>query len=138
VGDGVSIEPDGLHNFSTKVENDTAKTLEPGYTRSSLELSSGVQFGKDNPGGGIHAAKQRYAESLKASTANVEEYVAAAKVLAAAAAKVAKAFEETDTMSADQINRINSALWDAAEEARQRQAAAGGHPTTRGGGQRAI
>ena len=142
MGDGVRVETDGLHNFSNQVQNDTAVTLESGYNRASVDLQAGVTFGYASASGGVHAAKERYTQSLQASTQNIVEYMEAARILADAAAKVAQAFTASDTRSGDRTKEVHDALTTAVTESQQRRAqaaaAAGGHPTTRGGGVRAI
>jgi hypothetical protein len=139
VTDGVRVETDGLNRFSGKVQDDTAKTLEAGYSRASVDLSTGVQFGANNVSGSVHAAKERYVQSLESSTQNVVEYLEAAKVLAAAATKVAAAFSSTDHRSGERLTEVHEALTTAVTESQQRRArVADGHPTTRGGGVRAV
>jgi hypothetical protein len=138
VADGVRVETDGLNKFSDQVQNDTNRTLESGYSSASVDLSSGVQFGANSASGGVHAAKERYAQSLRASTANVVAYMDAARILADAATKVAAAFAATDGRAADRTDEVQRALNAAVLEAQQRRAQADGHPTTRGGGVHAV
>ena len=137
MADGVRVETDGLNKFSDQVQDDTSRTLESGYSRASVDLSTGVTFGADNAGGGVHAAKERYVQSLRASTQNVVEYMEAARILAAAATKVAAAFDASDSRSADRTTEVHDALTTAIQESQARRAKADGHPTTRGGGVRA-
>jgi hypothetical protein len=134
VGDEIRVETDGLTKFSEKVQGDVARTIEPGYSDARVDLAAGVRFGANNASGGVHAAKQRYADSLAASTANIVEYMAAARVLADAAAKVAASFDATDTRSADRVAEVRGALATALTDARMRREAADGHPSTRHGG----
>jgi hypothetical protein len=138
VADGVKVETDGLNKFSDQVQDDTSRTLESGYSNAKVDLSSGVQFGAKSASGGVHAAKQRYAQSLKASTDNVAAYLDAARILADAAAKVATAFAATDGRAAGRTDEVQRALNQAVQESQQRRAQADGHPTTRGTGVRAI
>ena len=135
MGDGVRVETDGLNKFSNQVQNDTTATLESGYSRASVDLSSGVEFGAANASGGVHAAKERYAKSLQASTENVVAYMDAARVLAAAASKVAAALDATDGRAAQRASEVRGILADAVRESQQSRAKADGHPTTRGGAQ---
>ncbi|GAA2658025.1 hypothetical protein [Paractinoplanes durhamensis] len=126
VADGVRVETDGLHKFSDQVQNDTTSTLENGYSRASVDLSTGVEFGASNASGAVHAAKQRYVQSLQESTANVVAYLEAARVLATAAGKVAKALDDTDGRAARRASEVRALLDQAVVEVRQRQADAGG------------
>lgn len=139
VADGVRVETDGLTKFSDQVQNDTTQTLEQGYSRASVDLSSGVEFGATNTSGGVHAAKTRYADSLKASTENVVAYLDAARVLAAAAGKVAAALDASDGRAVRQASEVRGLLDQAVQESQQRRAEVDGHPTTRRtGGAEAI
>lgn len=138
MADGVRVETEGLDNFANRVQDDTTRTLESGYSRASVDLSGGVRFGAGNAGGGVHAAKARYAQSLQASTANIVAYMDAARILASAAAKVAVAFDSTDGTAAQRNAQVHDALTTAVAEAQQRRVEADGHPTTRGGGARAV
>lgn len=139
MADGVRVETDGLTKFSDQVQNDTTQTLEQGYSRASVDLSSGVEFGATSASGGVHAAKERYAQSLQASTANVVAYLDAARVLAAAASKVAAALDASDGRAARRASEVRGLLAAAVEESQQRRAEVDGHPTTRrAGGARAI
>lgn len=135
MADEIRVETDGLNKFSEKVQGDIARTIEPGYSDAKVSLASGVGFGATSASGGVHAAKARYAESLRASTANIVEYMAAARVLADAAVKVAASFDAADSSSAVQVAEVKHALQAALTEARQRREAADGHPTTRRAGE---
>jgi hypothetical protein len=135
----VRVETDGLNKFSSQVQNDTSQTLESGYSRASVDLSSGVEFGANSASGGVHAAKERYVQSLQASTANVVAYMEAARVLADAAGKVAAAMDATDGRAARRASEVRGLLAEAVTESQQRRAELDGHPTTRrGGGAQAI
>jgi hypothetical protein len=134
VADGVRVETDGLNKFNNQVQDDTTKTLGTGYSRASVDLSSGVEFGASNAGGGVHAAKERYVLSLQASTDNVVAYMDAARLLAAAAGKVAKALDATDGRAGQRASDVHNLLAEAALEAQQRRAEVDGHPTTRRAG----
>ncbi|MEU4237989.1 hypothetical protein [Actinoplanes sp. NPDC026619] len=131
MADGVRVETDGLNKFSDQVQSDTTGTLGSGYSRASVDLSAGVAFGASNASGAVHAAKERYRESLRASTENVVAYLDAAHVLAAAAAKVAKAMDDTDGGAAQRASEIYNLLATAVDESKQRRAELDGHPTTR-------
>ncbi|MBL7254922.1 hypothetical protein [Paractinoplanes lichenicola] len=124
MSDGIRVETDGLNKFSDQVQDDTSRTLEPGYSDARVSFGTGVRFGTNNASGSVHAAKARYAASVEASTANIEEYMAAARVLADAAAKVAEALDATDMRAADRTDWINGALVTAATEAQARRQAA--------------
>jgi hypothetical protein len=139
VAEGVRVETDGLNKFSNQVQNDTASTLESGYSRASVDLSSGVEFGATSASGGVHAAKERYVQSLQASTTNVVAYMDAAQVLAAAAGKVAAALDATDGRAAERATQVRNLMAEAVLESQQRRAEVDGHPSTRrAGGVQAV
>jgi hypothetical protein len=140
VGDsGINVETGGLNKFATDVRADMDYVSEPAVGRAKLPLDS-VPFGAQNASGGVHAAKERYAKSLSASTANLANYLTAARLLAAAAEKVAADFDAVDARSADGTKRVEHALWTAAEEARAARLAADqvDGPPRHGGGAVAI
>jgi hypothetical protein len=124
VGDpGINVETGGLAKFATDVRADVDNVTEPAVGRATLPLDR-VPFGAQNASGGVHAAKQRYAQSLTASTQNLSNFLAAARLLAAAAEQVSAEFEATDAGSADGVKRVERALWTAAEDARRARLAA--------------
>jgi hypothetical protein len=138
VGDpGINVETGGLAKFATDVRADIDNVTEPAVGRATLPLDS-VPFGAQNAGGGVHAAKQRYARSLSATTGNLSNYLAAARLLAAAAEKVAAEFDAGDARSAEGVKRVEQALWTAAEEARLAQLAADRAANPRGAGGQAV
>ena len=114
---GIDVETGGLTKFATDVRADIDHITEPAVGRATRPLDR-VPFGAQNAGGGVHAAKQRYAQSLAASTRNLENYLAAARLLAAAAERVAAEFDAVDARSAEGVKRVEQALFAAAEEAR--------------------
>jgi hypothetical protein len=133
VADGVHVDTDGLNKFSDQVQNDTTSTLESGYSRASVDLSLGGGFGANNASGSVWAAKERYRLSLKESTANIERYVEAAKILADTASKVAKSMDDSDGRAASRAAEMRYLLQEAVTESQKRMAASAmdGHPTTR-------
>ncbi|WP_250003048.1 hypothetical protein [Actinoplanes sp. M2I2] len=124
MSDGIRVDTDGLNTFSEAVRDDTSRTLGSGYADARVTLGTGVRFGVNNASGSVHAAKARYAASVEASTANVEEYLAAARVLADAATKVAAALDASDNRSAERTDWVTGALAAAAREAQERRLAA--------------
>ena len=137
---GINVETGGLNKFATDVHVDTDSVLAPATVRAQVQLSDGVRFGVKNASGAVHAAKERYARSLVASTENLKRYVDAAKLLAAAAQKVAAEFDASDSRAAKSTAQAEQALWAAAEEARKARVAAdqAGIPATRGGRAAAV
>ena len=114
---GINVETGGLTRFATDVRADVDYVTEPAVGRATMPLDR-VPFGALNASGAVHAAKQRYARSLSASTQNLSNFLAAARLLAAAAEKVAAELDASDARSADGTKRVEQALWTAAGEAR--------------------
>ena len=137
---GINVETGGLNKFATDVHVDTDSVLAPATERAKVQLSDGVRFGAKNASGAVHAAKERYAQSLVASTANLKRYVEAAKLLAAAAQKVAADFDASDSRAAKSTAQAEQALWAAAEEARKARLAAdrAANPPAHGGRAAAV
>jgi uncharacterized protein YukE len=134
VGDpSINVETGELRRFAKDVDFDADEVRQPAVGRATMPLQDGVCFGVKNAGGAVHAAKTRYADSLSASTANLNEFINAAKILAAAAEKVAADFDAVDARSADASARVNGILRAATDEARaarlaaERDAARHGH-----------
>jgi hypothetical protein len=117
MADSINVETGELTNFAQKVRSETEGVFQPTVNRQSMPLQDGVTFGLANASGAVHAAKQRYAQSLIAATANVTEFIRAAQVMAAAAEKVAAEFDTVDKNSADSIKRVNDLLYTAAAQA---------------------
>jgi hypothetical protein len=113
----IKVETGELNNFANHVRHQAGDVLQPAVNRASLSMASGVPFGATNASGAVHAAKQRYAQSLSVSMANLEQFVQAAKIMADAAEKVAADFDAVDSRSADAVSRVNSLLASAAKEA---------------------
>ncbi|GAA3350434.1 hypothetical protein GCM10020358_76340 [Amorphoplanes nipponensis] len=131
---GINVETGGLTKFAADVRADVDFITGPAVGRATMPLDS-VPFGARNAGGGVHAAKQRYARSLSASTENLGNFLAAARLLAAAAAKVAAELDASDARSAAGTKRVEQAMFAAAEEARLARLAAeqAAHPSHPGG-----
>ena len=117
MADSINVETGELTNFAQKVRSETEGVFEPTVNRQAMPLQDGVPFGLANASGAVHAAKQRYAQSLSAATANVTEFIRAAQIMAAAAEKVAAEFDTVDKNSADSIKRVNDLLYTAAAQA---------------------
>jgi hypothetical protein len=120
----INVETGELKRFAKDVEFDADEVRQPAVGRATMPLQDGVSFGAKNASGAVHAAKTRYAESLTASMSNLNEFVNAAKIMAAAAEKVAADFDAVDARAADASARVNSILRTATDEARAARLAA--------------
>jgi hypothetical protein len=118
VGDRrIEVRTDKLSEFAGEVRFEAGEVLEPAVTRNSVPLRDGVTFGARNASGAVHSAKVKYAQSLAASMANLNEFVEAAKIMAAAAEKVAAEFDAVDVRSSAAVDRVNALLSQAVGEA---------------------
>jgi hypothetical protein len=131
----INVETSELGRFAKDVRFEADEVLQPAVSRAAVKLT-GVNFGQKNASGAVHAAKQRYAQSLSASMQNLNAYVEAAQIMAAAAELVAREFDAVDARSADAAARVNAMLKSATDDARRKalEAAYG----TDGGSARAI
>jgi hypothetical protein len=112
------VETGGLTDFASNVGFYAFEVDAPAASRSSRQFDQGVAFGVRNASSAVLAAKERYATSLDVSLSNLTEFVEAAKILAAAAEKVAAEFDAVDARSADAANRVNGLLNTAIQETR--------------------
>ena len=113
----ISVETGELRRFAEDVGFAADEVLAPAVDRATVPLRDGVPFGGRNASGAVHAAKTRYAQALSAHLSNLTEFVAAAKIMAAAAAQVAADFDTADSRSADASTRVGAILRTAADEA---------------------
>ena len=115
MGDSINVETGELRKFAEDVTFDADEMMRPDMARATQPLD-GVRFGEQNASGAVHAAKARYTQSLEASMRNLNEYVRAAKFMAALAGVVATDFDHAAARS-DSATRINEMLRAAAAEA---------------------
>ena len=87
----VEVRTGQLNEFARDVRFEAGEVLEPAVSRSTVPLRDGVTFGARNASGAVHSAKVKYARSLTASMANLNEFIEAAKIMATAAEKVSAA-----------------------------------------------
>jgi hypothetical protein len=115
MGDSINVETGELRKFAEDVKFDASEMMQPDMQRATQPLD-GVRFGEQNASGAVHAAKARYTDSLRASMANLDQYVSAAKFMAALAEIVATDFANADMRSADSTARIQQMLRTAIAE----------------------
>jgi hypothetical protein len=127
VGDpSINVETGELSRFAEDVRFEADEVLAPAVGRATVALRDGVSFGAKNASGAVHAAKQRYAQSLGASMGNLTEFVEAARIMAAAAEMAAREFAAADSRSAEAAAKVNGMLRTATNEAQARRRAAEG------------
>jgi hypothetical protein len=115
MGDAINVDTGELRRFAEDVTFDADEMMLPDMARATRPLD-GVRFGEQNASGAVHAAKARYTQSLTASMKNLDEYVRAAKFMAALAAIVATDFDNADARSAESAVRIQQMLRTALDE----------------------
>jgi hypothetical protein len=130
----INVETGGLRSFAEDMRFEADEVLNPAVTNVKAALGDGVLFGANNTSGAVLAAKQQYANALASSQANLTEFIAAAKIFAAAAEQVAKEFDAVDTRSEDAVNRVNGILYGATQQLRAEEAAAAAARTGQGQG----
>jgi hypothetical protein len=117
VGDpSINVETGELKRFAKDVGFDADEVLQPAVGRATMPLQDGVTFGAKNASGAVHAAKTRYAQSLSVSMGNLDEFVYAAKIMAAAAEMVAADFDASDARAADTAARVSNILQTATQQ----------------------
>lgn len=109
----VEVDVAGLVDFRTLLALELDANLRPAAARVKRDHGMGVGFGERNAGTQVTAARRQYAECLRAATANLAGYVAAAEVLIDAMRRVSDAYLDADAGSAE----LNKALSDALGEA---------------------
>ena len=136
----INVETGELRRFATDVGFEADEVLAPAVDRATFPLQNGVRFGVKNASGAVHAAKTRYAQALTAHMSNLTEFIEAAKIMAAAAAEVAKDFDAVDTRSADASVRVGNILRTATDDAQATRLAAerAANPPRHGGQAAAI
>lgn len=115
----IDVETGELNNFAKDVRFEADEVFQPAVSRATTSLS-GINFGQKNASGAVHAAKTRYGQAMSAHLANLNAYVEAAQIMAAAAELVAKEFDAVDQHNADAAARVNAMLRTATDEARRK------------------
>jgi len=115
----INVETSELTKFAEDVRFEGEEGLNPAISRASVTLS-GVTFGQHNASGAVHAAKTRYAQALTGHMNNLNAYLEAGQIMAAAAELVAKEFDAVDARSADAAQKVGQMLRTATDEARRK------------------
>jgi hypothetical protein len=115
----IKVETGELANFAEDVRFDSDEVFRPAVSRAAVSLS-GVTFGQKNASGAVHAAKTRYSQAMSSHIRNLNAYVEAAGILAAAAEIVAREFDAVDADNAEAAARVNAMLRTATDEAHRK------------------
>lgn len=115
----IKVETGELTNFAKDVRFEADEVFRPAVSRAAVSLS-GINFGQKNASGAVHAAKTRYSQAMSAHVRNLNAYVEAAGIMAAAAELVAREFDAVDANNAEAAARVNAMLRTATDEAHRK------------------
>ena len=115
----ISVETGELTKFAEDVRFEADEVFRPAVSRAAVTLS-GVNFGQKNASGAVHAAKTRYSQAMSSHLRNLNAYVEAAGIMAAAAELVAREFDAVDANNAEAAARVNAMLRSATDEAHRK------------------
>jgi len=101
VPDGVQIDTEGVGDFARGMRTQANGGFAAAADLGAVLHGHGVEFGaRITPSAAVTEAKQRYAQALAATEANLRAYQVAAGVLAGAAEDIARLFASADMSSA--------------------------------------
>jgi len=106
----IDVNVDGLKDFRAWLGRELDANLRPGAEGIVNDHSMGVRFGWRNAGRQVAIARQRYADSLEASTANLVQYVNASEVLIDAIRQVVTNYRASDLSAADSSQILTEVL----------------------------
>ena len=118
MGDGVQIQTDQVGDFGHRLRTDADGGFAAAAGRGAHLHQQGVGLGSQINSGPIMEVKQRYAEALAATDANLRVYPVAAGILADVAEEVARRFAHADLTSAVTQQQIQTMLSGAIAQAR--------------------
>lgn len=110
MSDGVRIQTDQVSDFGQGLRKEAGDGFASAAGRGADLHRQGVALGSQINAGPIMAVKQRYAEALAGTDANLRLYPLAAGVLADVAEEIARRFAHADTNSAVSQQEIRALL----------------------------
>jgi hypothetical protein len=118
------IEADlaSLEQFRSFVSRELHTNLRPAAQDIGRDHSRGVGFGYRNAGNHVQSARQRYHESLTASTTNLAAYIDASEMLIDAIGRIVAGYRDTDALSAANSGAVNAQFGAAVAAAQTAQA----------------
>jgi hypothetical protein len=118
VPDGVQIDTDGVDVVARGMRTQADGGFAAVADRGSELHRHGVEFGRRITASSVVTeAKQRYAQALENTEANLRAYHTAAGVLATAADEIAKMFATADMSSAQAQRKVQELIDGAAQAA---------------------
>lgn len=106
----IDVDVDGLRDFRTFLLRELDTNLRPAAHGIVNDHSMGVHFGAANQGINVRLARDRYDRSLKASTANLAEYISVAELLATVIHEVSTRYTDADLSSSASVGKLNDVL----------------------------
>ena len=117
--DGIQIDTDQVGEFAHGMRAEADKGFASAADRGADLHRHGVVFGTKIPGDTVLDAKNRYAEALANTHANLQAYRLAATVLADVAEGIARDFARADMTSEAAQRRLKALMDGAVAEARR-------------------
>jgi hypothetical protein len=124
---GLRVDLDGIDDFVAALRREIENNLQPNVMQLLKTYEKGVCFGRVPYSPNMHTTQQVYYECLSRISALLGGYLTAARVLAAAAEKVAREYRDTDARVAVSTQSVSTALSDQIE-ASQKTPALGAMP----------
>jgi hypothetical protein len=111
VPDGVQIDTDGVGDVGRGLRAAADSGFAANADRGASLHRHGVEFGaRITPSSEVTAAKQRYAQALANTEANLRAYHVAAGVLADAAEEIVRLFASSDLSSAQAQRKVQDLI----------------------------
>jgi len=120
VPDGLLIDTNGVGEVGRGLRAEADSGFAATADRGASLHRHGVEFGaRITPSGVVTEAKQRYAQALANTEANLRAYHVAAGVLADAAEEIARLFAVSDLSSAQAQRKVQDLIDDAVRTANE-------------------
>ncbi len=117
MADGVQIDTGQVNDFGKTIRSQADQGLTSTASRGTELHSHGVVFGTQLPGSTIVDAKNRYAQTLGNTDANLRTYQQAAIIFADVAEQIAHDFTSTDLSSEAGQRKVDDLLQNAISRA---------------------
>jgi hypothetical protein len=118
MSDGVNIDTDGVASVGKDIRSDAQGGFADAAQRASVLHGYGVEWGTKIYHGPIAEAKDKYAEAIEYTEANLRTYPKAAAALADVAEQIARDFANADMSSSQTQAKIESLITGAITNAK--------------------
>ncbi|MDT4992530.1 MAG: hypothetical protein QOH97_2422 [Actinoplanes sp.] len=119
VPDGVEIDTDQVHDFGQGMRAQVDQGFASAASRGAELHRHGVVFGAAIPGDVVLEVKNRYAQALENTDANLRAFREAATIFAQVAEQIARDFQSADLGSASAQNTVAALMADGITRANQ-------------------